>query len=684
MLLQNHVLELSNGHKTLYLSLAILVGAIFLCVELFAPYFEGYMYLESLLFFGFAALTFSFFRLEIQHVSTINGLLEIIWKGFITSVVFFGLVFVIRTMDVWNMTAHYEAKDFVSALAYHLVGMSLIVFQGSIYYVFQRLTFYPKVKSILHYWKWFEYYLSAVLLIGVFFVEPPTYVLFFFLGVTMLLAIVATVRLKWVVYLDFKQKLQALFMVSSIFLMGLYFLQLFIGQDFKDKIPFVISSNLFIYCQFAFFGVYSLFTILILLFNLPTTGVFEKKFEEVQMFQLLSDTLQRGKDRGQILHLLLESCSTVSLADMGWIRYKDMKEASSSWLEKNTPETVRIKVEDYLKSAGSDSYVKEVMIRDVAVEVKAIRFLGTEASLLSIPIRTASFSAGYVMLIKSVKDGFDKDIINVLRMYTQQAAIQLENMSLLSEAIEKERYLEEIKISKRVQQSLLPKYNLSFDNLKISHFSRSTGTVGGDFFDYCTSNGLHYWVAIGDVAGKGTAAAFLMAQLKGIFRSLVQVCSGPRNLVVRTNYALSYSTEKNTFITLSVFLIDTEHKKIRHVRAGHCQAIYYSRKERSVFLLEPKGMGLGMVKDDTYKNYIEEDSFDYYEGDALFLYTDGVTEAKDPKGSMLEIDNLLRFAADNAEEDIETTLSNFETYFNNFCGKTEDDDDVTFMVIKFA
>ncbi len=560
--------------------------------------------------------------------------------------------------------------------------MALIVFQGSIYNVFKKLSFYPKVKQILLYWAWFEYFMFILLVMSLLPFGLHIYVVYLCLSITTIFSVFLTIRIKWIVYLDFKQKLQALFMVTSIFLMGLYFLQLFIGKDFSYKIPTSMSSNIFIYCLFTFFAIYTLFTILILIFNLPTSGVFEKKYEELSRFQVLSDTLQQGKDRDQILELLYESCKAVSLADIIWVRYFNKNTDESILIEDNIQELLIENIETELNLLTSESYSKEIILRNTrSIDIPS---LGDESSLICIPIKTSSFNAGYVVIVKYVKDGFETDIINVLRMYTQQAAISLENTALLSEAIEKERYLEEIKISKHIQHSLLPKYNLSYDNLKIFHYTKSTDTVGGDFFDYCTINGQQYWIAIGDVAGKGTSAAFLMAQLKGIFRSLVQVCSGPRNLVVRANYALAYNTEKSSFITLAVFLIDTELKQIRHVRAGHCQAIFYNAALKKAFLLEPRGMGLGMLKDDSYKNFIEEAQLYYNDGDILFLYTDGVTECRGKDNNLLGVENLLEFTETQVKFAAEIIVQNFSTFFSEFSEQSEsEEDDVTFLVIKF-
>ncbi|MBC7391105.1 MAG: SpoIIE family protein phosphatase [Opitutaceae bacterium] len=675
-------MKITIKERILFLFLALSCGTAFLVTDFYNTSNFFFIVLEKLFFGSYILFTFLFFKAEIQFVSNINGFLEILWKGFLTSIVFFVLVFIIRTFDNWNSDIEYAGKSFISLLSYHLVGIALIVFQGSIYNVFKKLSFYPKVKQILLQWARFEYFMFLLLVVSLIPFDLHLYVLYFFLAITSVFSIFLTIRIKWIVYLDFRQKLQALLMISSIFLMGLYFLQLFIGKDFSYKIPTSMSSNIFIYCLFAFFAVYSLFTILILIFNLPTSGVFEKKYEELSRFQVLSDTLQQGKDRDQILELLYDSCKAVSLADIIWVRYLNRNTADSILIEDNVQELLIENIEKELNLLAPEGHSKEIILRNTSST--DIPSISDDSSLICIPIKTSSFNAGYVVIIKYVKDGFETDIINVLRMYTQQAAISLENTALLSEAIEKERYLEEIKISKHIQQSLLPKYNLSYDNLKICHYSKSTGIVGGDFFDYCTINGQQYWIAIGDVAGKGTSAAFLMAQLKGIFRSLVQVCSGPRNLVIRANYALAYNTEKSSFITLSVFLIDTELKQLRHVRAGHCQAIYYDFSAKTAHLLEPKGMGLGMLKDDSYKNFIEEAQLNYNDGDILFLYTDGVTECRGKDNKMLGVENLLKFAETQIEFEAEVIVQNFSNFFAEFSELSEsEEDDVTFLVIKF-
>lgn len=627
---------------------------------------------DSLMLSFFILFVFLFYRSEIEASKKIADLLELLWKGFITALCAFGIVLLVR------ITEFGAKSDFTLSIFKHLGShfyvAVIVVFQANVFYIFKNLSVFPKVKAIERQWVVLEFLLIALLLFSTFFPVVNTIAKLVSVGATFLITMTFAVRLKWIVYLDFKQKVQAVLLITSVILMGLFFLQLFLTQNESSS----IFNHLFFYAQFTFFGVYSLFSVLMLLFNMPASSVFDKKIEEMGRFQKFSETMQQNSDGNRVLDQLLDGAIAISMADAAWLEYYD-KDKKSQIFAKNIELSDVSGFRSIVLKTQKNTRNEELVLRDLSLETKH-----KALSVFSIPIATSNNNYGFVVLLKYVKDGFEKDILSVVRTYTQQAAISLENMTLMSDAIEKERYLEEIKISKRIQKSLLPKYNFSNEVLDISFYSKSTGTVGGDFYDFCTSDGIHYWIAVGDVAGKGTSAAFLMAQLKGIFRSLVQVCSGPRNLVVRANNALAYSTEKAAFITLSVFLVDTEGMFFRHARAGHCQAILVQGSTGNLSVLEPKGMGLGMLKDDSYRSFIEEEKTPYQIGDCLFLFTDGVTEARNSLGELFGIERLKNFLASNYQSSTDTITNNFGNYLRQFCAELEEDDDVTFLAIRFA
>src|SRR5690606_6033987 len=105
---------------------------------------------------------------------------------------------------------------------------------------------------------------------------------------------------------------------------------------------------------------------------------------------------------------------------------------------------------------------------------------------------------------------------------------------------------------------------------------------------------------MGDVSGNGTSAAFNMAQMKGVFQSLVQMDVKADEFMIYANNALSRCLEKNSFITLTMFIIDTREKKFQCARAGHCPSLYFSIKDQNAFYLNNKGLGLGIIRNNQY------------------------------------------------------------------------------------
>jgi serine phosphatase RsbU (regulator of sigma subunit) len=175
---------------------------------------------------------------------------------------------------------------------------------------------------------------------------------------------------------------------------------------------------------------------------------------------------------------------------------------------------------------------------------------------------------------------------------------------------------------------------------EIAAFSESADEVGGDYYDTLRINAQETSLIIADVSGKGTTAAFHMSQMKGIFHSLAQNCIQPDEFMIRANRALVYCLERGSFISASFFLINTEDKKVRYARAGHCPVLYYTAANNKIEYRKDKGVALGMVRNNSYSNFIEANEFAYAPGDIMVLYTDGVTEAKNTKGDEFGYDRL--------------------------------------------
>ena len=255
---------------------------------------------------------------------------------------------------------------------------------------------------------------------------------------------------------------------------------------------------------------------------------------------------------------------------------------------------------------------------------------------------------------------------------------------MLQSAIENERYREELKIAKRVHESLLPSTLESNQKFEITAYSKPADEVGGDYYDTHRISDHKFALIIGDVSGKGTSAAFNMSQMKGVFHSLAQIDLDPKEFVFKANDALGRCLERTSFITLSYFILDTEEGVIQFSRAGHCPSLYYHRSQSKVEFLKSKGLGLGIIRNKEYCNYVEVNQLNYQPGDVLVLYTDGVTEAKDPENREFGYDRLKSIVQKNIDKSVDDIQKAIIDGVWEFTSVDEIEDDFTTMILKFT
>ena len=500
------------------------------------------------------------------------------------------------------------------------------------------------------------------------------------------MGIILSVNLKWVAYLNFKQKWKSILLIILVILYLIYFF-INLRTYSEDNGPVIITDlldNLFVRAVFGFILTYCIFSLLVILFNLPTSSVFEQKFEDVINFQRLSQSIQSGKNEEQVLEILLDSSSSAVLAGAGWIEiYKNNSE--NSYLR---TDNLSIKDIHRVKDAIRKSKIKNLLeteiysIGNVNKLTSSIKDPKFKSSLL-VPLIVQKKQIGIMALLKDVNEGFNKEIIDIIRTFANQACISIENFRLLGEAIENERYKEELKIAKKVQKSLLPSNLISNACFDISGFSVSADEVGGDYYDTYKLSDQKYVLIIGDVSGKGTSAAFNMSQMKGVFYSLVQLDLSSKEFLIHANNALSKCLEKTSFITLSFYIVNTKEKTIEFSRAGHCPTLYYTHEHGHSDFFENKGLGLGILRNDNYKNYVEVNHINYASGDIMMLYTDGITEARNELEEEFGYEKLKKFLDEHASLDPQSIQRDLLETLYTFVGGKSRYDDYSALIIKF-
>ena len=269
-----------------------------------------------------------------------------------------------------------------------------------------------------------------------------------------------------------------------------------------------------------------------------------------------------------------------------------------------------------------------------------------------------------------------------MEAYASQAAIALENAQLLKISLERERMEKELQIAREVQRRLLPQKTPEIENLQVETLTITAYEVGGDYYDFFNSNNGSLGMVIGDVSGKGTSAAFYMAETKGIIQSLARNYVSPKDILINTNKLLYASMEKKSFISLLAANIDLKHKSLTFARAGHCPIIHYNAKTKNTSMFKTKGIAVGLDSGPIFDSTLEELKIKVNKNDIVAFYTDGLSEARAANGEEFGEDRLCSIIRKNS--DLEVKLLK-EVIIDNILGFLDGQnlhDDLTLVLIK--
>jgi anti-sigma regulatory factor (Ser/Thr protein kinase) len=201
--------------------------------------------------------------------------------------------------------------------------------------------------------------------------------------------------------------------------------------------------------------------------------------------------------------------------------------------------------------------------------------------------------------------------------------------------------------------------------------------VGGDFYDFLRLEDGRVGLVIGDVSGKGIAAALVMANTQSVLRALAQRRGiTPGRVLKEANEILYAYMPPNTFVTCFYGVLDPKSGSLRYANAGH--DLPYERHAGRVDELRARGMPLGLMSGMPY----EEEEAVLAAGDDLLFYSDGLVEAHDPKGEMFGFSRLQGLI--NAHRSGDSSLISFLlSEFTRFTGTNwNQEDDITLVTLE--
>jgi len=627
-----------------------------------------------------------YFKIRIQKAESIN-FIDLLWQVFSTGLIVSLVQLTVSLFFYLLSDSKLMQNPLMVNFFYHINLGVIIIFLVSTFIVWKRLILYQKNKRLLFIWQFFEYSLLASLLYSFFQIGSQQWLFNGILGVFILYSLILSFNLKWIAYLNFKQKWRSILLLALVILYLYYFINNLFGFSQEFSLMMDLLDNIFILAIAGFIFIYALISILVILFNLPTSSVFEQKISEVLNFQRLSQSIQKGDSENQVYEVLLESSNNAVFSTSAWLEIYENGEPKEV-LKSNISDLKITQVRKSIQDSGLNSYLNKQKANDFKKALNLNKLTSNLndpdfGSVLVMPLIIQNRQIGLLVVLKDVSDGFNKEMVNIISSFVNQACISIENFELLTEALKNERYREELKIATRVQQSLLPHSLISDKEFEMHAFYESADEVGGDYYDFFKTAEHKTAVIIGDVSGKGTSASFNMSQMKGVFHSLVQFNLDSKTFFSRANHALSHCLEKTSFITAAYYIIDSKEKSISFSRAGHCPGLFYNKKKNKAEFFHNKGMGLGIVRNDSFEEFIDISKIYYNSGDILFLYTDGIIEAKNKDGEEFGYERLSGYLEQNTERNPKEIQDGLIEYLYNFIGTENLDDDYTALIIRF-
>jgi serine phosphatase RsbU (regulator of sigma subunit) len=206
-------------------------------------------------------------------------------------------------------------------------------------------------------------------------------------------------------------------------------------------------------------------------------------------------------------------------------------------------------------------------------------------------------------------------------------AFVLMNLLVLLEVADRLSLKNDLEIARDIQQAMLPSGVYTAPGVETVGMSRPANTVGGDFFDILPLDDGRLIITLGDVAGKGSPAALLMALLLAMLRTLVDEKLEAADLVTRLNVQVCRHAPGTRFITLFYGVYQPLTGELTYVSAGHTPPLVLRGDGRCERLTEG-GIALGMFDHSTYSTGRVEIQPD----ELIAVYSDGITEAENPRG----------------------------------------------------
>jgi len=299
-------------------------------------------------------------------------------------------------------------------------------------------------------------------------------------------------------------------------------------------------------------------------------------------------------------------------------------------------------------------------------------------SVLSVPLGVEEKVFGIIYADSPIAEGrFTEDHLKVLTTLASVAAIRVENARLVEARVDQQRLERELELASEIQQRFQPTAPPTVPGYELQGISFPCYEIGGDYYDFIQRDDGRLVVALGDVSGKGTAAALLMSSLHAAIHAQASSHDSLVDTICAVNRYLADNIPANRFVTLFCAELDPDSGALSFLNAGHNPPLII-HSAGTVEQLASGGLPLGIKADADYR----EGRTQLQHGDVLVIYSDGVTEATSPTGEEFGPTRLYEVVSRNIDASAAGIRDRIESALTKFAQGTRAADDITLVIVK--
>lgn len=623
------------------------------------------------------------YMIDLIHSNLRSPLAVILNVGILTAVIFFmiSISSVIFDYETYNPDQNFITSIFSLLISFMMLSASAYIFSAFRELFFLRQKRDPRTYFNTMFVFFILLYFSNLLIK----IDPQfDYPKNAFYVVALILISVNSLRVAWIAFLTKRQKVYLLILSVVLGVLFGFNFGLTLEENIITKTLIGFSAGfhsvlslLMIYGA-IYFGVIFFTT----LFHLPTAEAFDRKAEEVTSFRDLTRLITQVLDFKELANTITQLTTKICNSDSAWLVVinNDEYELSSviniGYVEADKL-SKKILEENQNDLEGLITLNPGTMEISIKNDLRKFDFNWIVVS----PLKVHEKLKGFLFAARKKDFPFDDDDKNAIESFSDYASVAMENAMLIEESIEKERLEKELDVARDVQYKILPSKTPEYSNLQISALFVPAFEVGGDYYDFFKVDEEHLGIVVADVSGKGISAAFVMAEIKGIFESLTRVILEPKELLIKANKILMQSLDSKTFVTAVYGLLNTKTGKFKFVRCGHTPVIVI--RDGTAERYTPLGIGLGLDDTDKFESTLKQMEIQLKNNDILTLYTDGIPEAQNSRFEDFGYDRFENILIENNNSNTEILSNKVMEQLTTFSKDNIQHDDITLLIMKW-